>query len=202
MRKTILTMGLSGILAISSVIPALAAPAGNITDSVESVTYNAESGQSYEGAWDGKVSEETKVEVNLGSTFTVKIPVKLVMSGKRGEANKVDYLVTVDGDVAGDVTINVLPNTSHQNSKALEVENDFKDGHGTFALKEKAGIKKDIIATITQADTTWTMADDGTDDGTGAASIVSVAKTGSVEVENLSAGEWTNIINFDVSATK
>lgn len=202
MKKTVLAMGLSGILAVSSVVPVFAAPAGNVTDSVESVTYNADSGQAYEGAWDGAVSEETKVEVNLGSTFTVKIPVKLVLAGKRGEANKVDYSVTVDGDVAGDITINVFPNTAHKDSNSATVENNFKDGSGTFALKEKAGVKKDVVATITQADGTWTMADDGTDDGTGAASIESVAKTGSVEVANLSAGEWSNTINFDVSATK
>lgn len=202
MRKSVLAMGLSGVLAISSVVPAFASPAGNITDSVESVTYNADAGQTYEGAWEGAISEETKVEVNLGSTFTVKIPVKLVLAGKRGEANKVDYSVAVDGDIPGDVTINVVPNTAHTTSEFANIENDFKGGSGTFALKEKAGVKKDIVATITQADGTWTMADDGTDNGTGAASIVSVAKTGSVEVANLSAGEWSNTINFDVSATK
>ena len=64
-------------------------------------------------------------------------------------------------------------------------------------MLEKSGVKANLTAQITQADTSFTIADDGVDDA-----ITAVEKAGKVTVENLSAGEWSNTINFDISVTE
>lgn len=199
MKKNFKVLGLAGLMTVMSVMPVMAAPAGNISTSTKDVTYNADAGSEYDEAWNKSVKEDTEVLVSRGSTFTVKVPKKIVLVGTKGAANDADYDVTVDGDIPGDVTINVVPNTA-SNTKldgSTTQTDNFADGSGTFAMLEKSGVKNNITATITLADTSWTIEDDGVDD-----MITEVAKSGNVSVANLSAGEWSNTINFDISATK
>ena len=99
----------------------------------------------------------------------------------------------------GDAQINVVPNTASKTilDGSATQEDNFADGSGTFAMLEAAGIKNNITATIEQADTSWTVEDDGTDDV-----IDAVAKAGKVSVADLTAGEWSNTINFDISVVE
>lgn len=209
MKNRLMTFGLAGMMAMMSIVPAFAAPgsygaaygaAG--VDSTEAVEYNNELGLEYNDAWTGVAQDDTEVLVSQASSFTVKIPKKITLAGKKGVENKADFEVTVNANVPGDLVINVAPNTASKTKLdgSATQENDFADGSGTFAMLEKAGVKKNITATITQADTTWTVADDN--DGLGVEGITNAAHAGKVVVENLSSGEWSNNINFDIAATK
>ena len=200
MKKNIKALSLAGLMTVMSVMPVMAAPAGNISTSSKSVEYNADAGNAYDEAWDTSVKEDTEVLVSRGSTFTVKVPKKIILLGTKGATNDADYDVTVDGDIPGNVTINVVPNTASKTKldNSTSQTDNFADGSGTFEMLEKAGIKNNITATITLADTTWTIEDDGDANDL----ITEVVKSGNVSVANLSAGEWSNTINFDISATK
>lgn len=217
MRKNrkLATMMMVGAMAVSSVMPAFAAE--KVVDSTEAVTYydqagTAESATGDElfdatGAFDATISKDTKVEVSQAVTLAVKTPFKIVLNGTKGEANDATYDVQVKGDIDGNTQVNVVPNTAHfasladKEASTNEVANNFAGTTGTFAMLEKAGVKNNITATITQDDTSWTMADDGTT--TGAQQIDDAdgkgIKHGTVEVADLSAGEWSNDIAFDVS---
>ena len=216
--KSMAIMMAAASMAGTLAVPAFAAPTKGNTSS-EKVTYykndgttedvNSETSMLFDvtdGAYGGTVSKATKVEVEQGASVSVKVPFKIVLDGTRGAENDATYQVTVKGDIAGDTQINVVPNTatavknSGLSGEAAAQENNFADGSGTFKMAERAGVKKAITATITQADTSWTMADDGSDDGSGAASL-NATKEGTVKVVNLSAGAWSNDIGFDISAT-
>lgn len=199
-------------------VPTFAAPSKGNTSS-EKVTYykdngtdedvNSETSMLFDVTdeiYGSTASKATKVEVEQGASVSVKVPFKIVLDGTKGAENDATYEVTVKGDIDGDTQINVVPNTATTvkndglSGEAAAQEDNFSGGTGTFKMAEKAGVKKAITATITQADTSWTMADDGTDDGSGAASL-DATKNGTVKVENLSAGQWSNDIGFDISAT-
>jgi len=215
MRNKILNLGLASLITVISVVPAFAASGdayGNsgTTSSLE-VKYNTVSDGfatdidydtvDYEAAWNGVAQDETEVIVSQAASFDVKIPKKITLLGTKGAANEAAYDITVNGNVPGDLVINVAPNTASAKTGGTQENNfDKTAGSGTFAMLEKAGIKKDITATITQADTTWTISDDG--DGASVESITSATHAGKVAVANLTAGEWSNTINFDISATQ
>lgn len=158
------------------------------------------------GAFESEKALDTEVVAYMPSTLSVKVPVKIVLDGTRGATNDADYTLTVKGDIPGDAVVNVVPNTKSDTfdfgTKAINPDahaNDFDGatGTGTFEMIEKAQVKAAITATINQADTTWTVADD-----TQAALATGVEKTGNVSVANLSAGEWSNDISFDIVVTK
>lgn len=215
--KSMAVMMAAASIAGAGAMPAFAAPTKGNT-STEAVTYFDTDGTSEaagdalfdvtDDVFDDTVSKSTKVEVEQGASVSVKVPFKIVLDGTKGASNDATYEVTVKGDIAGDTQINVVPNTATVEKNAgksgvaaAQADNFSKDtGTGTFKMAETAGIKKAITATITQADTSWTMADDGSDDGSGAATL-DATKTGTVEVANLSAGQWSNDIGFDISAT-
>ena len=217
--KSMAIMMAAASMAGTLAVPAFAAPTKGNTSS-EKVTYykddgttedvNSETSMLFDvtdGAYGGTVNKATKVEVEQGASVSVKVPFKIVLDGTRGAENDATYQVTVKGDIAGDTQINVVPNTattvknSGLSGEAAAQEDNFADGSGTFKMAERAGVKKAITATISQAETSWTMADDGSDDGSGAASL-NATKEGTVKVVNLSAGAWSNDIGFDISATE
>ena len=200
-KKNLMSLGLAGMMAAMSVVPAMAEPgdaygsAGE--NSVEAVEYYDKA--EYADAWTGIDGDECLVTVERASSFTVVIPEKITLVGSKDSENKADYNVTVTADMPGDAQINVVPNTASKtilDGSATQKDN-FADGSGTFAMLEAAGIKNNITATIEQADTSWTVKADGTDDV-----IDAVAKAGKVSVADLTAGEWSNTINFDISVVK
>lgn len=200
-KRNLMSMGLAIAMGAMSVMPAMAATgdfygsAGE--NSTEAVEYYDEA--EYENAWTEIDGAETEVVVERASSFSVIIPKKITLSGAAGAENKADYNVTVTADIPGDAVINVAPNTASKTvlDGSATQDNNFADGSGTFAMLEKSGVKNNLICTIEQADTQWTVADDGTDD-----MIDAAVKAGKVSVENLSAGEWSNTINFDISVTQ
>lgn len=200
-KKNLMSLGLAGLMAAMSVSSAFAASgdaygsAGE--NSVENVEYYDEA--EYADAWTGVDGAATEVLVSRASSFTVIIPEKIVLEGSKDADNKADYNVTVTADMPGDAQINVVPNTASKTilDGSATQEDNFADGSGTFAMLEAAGIKNNITATIEQADTSWTVEDDGTDDV-----IDAVAKAGKVSVADLTAGEWSNTINFDISVVE
>lgn len=225
-KKVVLGL-MVGAMAVSSAMPAFAAVNKGNTSS-EEVTYYNEAGDGASGtgdefmdadaAFDDTMSKETKVEVERSSAdnLAVRVPYKIVLNGASGETNDADYEVEVKGDIAGDIQVNVVPNTAHYGSLADKeaasnlVADNFKtkegggSGTGTFAMLDEAGVKRNITATVTQEDTSWTIKDDGTD--TGEEIIDAVAgkgiKSGNVEVDGLSAGKWSNDIAFDISVAE
>lgn len=225
MRKTVLKNKLVPVMmaasmAVSAMAPMTSFAAERIETSAEAVTYYDEAGTAESatgdeffdatGAFDETISKETKVVVAQEATLAVKVPYKIVLNGTKDEANDATYDVQVKGDISGTDQVNVVPNTAHYASLADKkagqnlVADNFADGSGTFAMLEAAGVKNNITATIEQADTSWTMADDGTTSG---AQMIDDAdgkgiKHGTVSVADLSAGEWSNDIAFDISITE
>lgn len=225
MRKTVIKNKLVPVvmaasMAVSAMAPMTSFAAEKIETSAEAVTYYDEAGTAESatgdeffdatGAFDETISKETKVVVAQEATLAVKVPYKIVLNGTKGEANDATYDVQVKGDISGSDQVNVIPNTAHYTSLAdreaktnmVEDNFDVSTGVGTFAMLEAAGVKNNITATIVQADTSWTMADDGTTSG---AQMIDDAdgkgiKHGTVSVENLSAGEWDGFITFGISA--
>lgn len=225
MRKTVLKNKLVPVMmaasmAVSAMAPMTSFAAERIETSAEAVTYYDEAGTAESatgdeffdatGAFDETISKETKVVVAQEATLAVKVPYKIVLNGTKGEDNKADYDIQVKGDISGNDQVNVVPNTAHYASLADKeagqnlVADNFADGSGTFAMLEAAGVKNNITATIEQADTSWTMADDGTTSG---AQQIDDAdgkgiKHGTVSVAGLSAGDWSNDIAFGISVTE
>lgn len=219
-KKNLVPVLMAASMAVSAMAPMTSFAAERIETSAEAVTYYDEAGTAESvtgdeffdatGAFDETISKETKVVVAQEATLAVKVPYKIVLNGTKGEDNKADYDVQVKGDISGTDQVNVVPNTAHYASLADKeagqnlVADNFADGSGTFAMLEAAGVKNNITATIEQADTSWTMADDGTTSG---AQQIDDAdgkgiKHGTVSVADLSAGEWSNDIAFGISVTE
>lgn len=83
------------------------------------------------------IDEECEVYATLPSSFTVKIPKKVILTGTANGSGA--YTVEVSGDIAGDEVITVAPDAS-------------------VAMKQTG--KDDVTATIAQTKTTWTVADE------------------------------------------
>ena len=224
MRKAVMNkvapVALAISMAASAMAPMTSFAADKIETTAEAVKYYDEAGTAESatgdelfdamGAFDETISKETKVVVAQEATLAVKVPYKIVLNGTKGEDNDATYDVQVKGDISGTDQVNVVPNTAHYASLADKeagsnmVADNFADGQGTFAMLEAAGVKNNITATIVQEDTSWTMADDGTTSG---AQQIDDAdgkgiKHGTVSVADLSAGEWSNDIAFDISVTE
>lgn len=219
-KKNLVPVLMAASMAASTMAPAMTSfAAEKVETSAEAVTYYDEAGTAESltgdelfdamGAYDATISKDTKVVVAQEASLAVRVPFKIVLNGTKGEANEATYDVQVKGDISGNDQVNVVPNTAHYASLADKeagqnlVDDNFADGSGTFAMLEAAGVKNNITATIEQADTSWTMADDGTTSG---AQMIDDAdgkgiKHGKVSVADLSAGEWSNDIAFDVSVS-
>ena len=79
-----------------------------------------------------------EVYATLPSSFTVKIPKTVILTGAANSSGS--YTVKVSGDIAGDEVITVKPDES-------------------VAMKQSG--KTDVTATIEQTKTTWTVEDAG-----------------------------------------
>lgn len=116
-----------------------------------------------------EASEECDVYATLPSSYTVRIPKKVVLEGTAGGSGT--YKVTVSGDIAGNETIVVKPDVN-----AVDMEQTGKDS---------------VPATITQTKTEWTVEDNGLASG--------VSTTGTITASGLTAGSWKGTFNFDIS---
>ena len=163
--------------------------ANDLTNSVGSVATDSEAVQVIgNDATQGKVSEyeiavdnstatnetNTKsvdVYATQGSTYSVKIPKTIILDGSTGNGA---YRVSVKGNISGNQTVKVIPDS-------------------TFVLSEVATVnaKSDIIAVVTQAKTAWTTSE--LSDSTWATQNASIA------VSPMSAGSWHGTFGFTVS---
>lgn len=163
--------------------------ANDLTNSVGSVASDSEAVQVIgNDATQGKVSEyevavdnstatsetNTKsvdVYATQGSTYSVKIPKTIILDGATGNGA---YKVSVKGNISGNQTVKVIPDS-------------------TFVLSEVATVnaKSDNIAVVTQAKTAWTTSE--LSDSTWATQNASIA------VSPMSAGSWHGTFGFTVS---
>lgn len=163
--------------------------ANDLTNSVGSVATDSEAVQVIgNDATQGKVSEyevavdnstatsetNTKsvdVYATQGSTYSVKIPKTIILDGSTGNGA---YRVSVKGNISGNQTVKVIPDS-------------------TFVLSEVATVsaKSDIIAVVTQAKTAWTTSE--LSDSTWATQSASIAAS------PMSAGSWHGTFGFTVS---
>lgn len=182
-------------------------------------TYGGEGGKEFGVAG----SKSTEVGVQQAMSYTVTIPSFISLNGAKGDptANKAEYYVAVEGDIAGSSVITVLPNlTSAIDSKGDADSTTYApfaatgidavtgtsetavSGTGEFPLIEEGGIKKNLKATITLSDVYWNMKKDV---GTGDVQMLKTGEDarhmGEISVANLSAGTFKNTINFDVAYT-
>ena len=121
---------------------------------------------------DGDTAQCT-VYAEVGSEFTVTIPKSLTLSG----ADKTGaYDVAVEGDIAGDQYVSVVPDAQ-------------------FAMVQDG--KADVTATITQEITKF-RGDDYKDAlGAGEAKFADGAE-GAIDAQGLSAGAWNGTFNFNI----
>lgn len=96
--KRISSMVLSGLLVASNVMPSFAAT--KYVNSDYSVEYEV---------YDSDGEQTTDVHCEIGSVFSVRLPKDITLSGKSKSAK---YNVTIDGDIAGDESIDVVPEDS------------------------------------------------------------------------------------------
>ena len=109
---------------------------------------------------------DTYVYVSQQSTFSVVVPKVLVLDGQTGYA---DYQVSVLGNIAGKETIGIIPND-------------------TFEMKDSDGVKANIVANVSQGQTSFAYDE-----------IVNKTTTnGSISASTITAGRWNGILNFNV----
>ena len=115
--KSLKIIAMSMALMLAMPMNAFATPI-NLTNSTESVatdTLDKTNGTDYfddedTNVWqDGSITEETRVTVQKTSEFEVTIPKEVVLDGSTGTAA---YKVKAKGDIAGDQTLNVIPDTN------------------------------------------------------------------------------------------
>ena len=115
------------------------------------------------------------VYLTKASTFSVVIPKTIVLDGSGKDGYTGDYSVTVKANMAGDDIISVVPDK-------------------TFNF-EQAG-KKPVAATVSQPKTTFQI-NDGivTEENVEAGNTT----TGTISVEDITAGSWTGNFNFAIA---
>lgn len=207
-----MTFGMAALMGIMSVVPAFAgsvdvtANKGDAKVAFEALkdTEDSVDDADYWEALDGTFeaqdnARQTEVGVQQAMSYTVTIPSFISLDGSKAGTGEGNFNVTVDGDIAGTSKITVTPDLSAATEGVANgtVYESFADGEGTFPLKEDGGIKKDLKATITLADTDWTLATDANEEF-----VLTGAKTvhaGKVKAEGIKAGTYRNTIDFDVA---
>ena len=147
--------------------------------SIQAFAANSEAAVEYQTASENG-SQSTSVNAEIGEEFAVTIPKLIVLSGKDKTAS---YKVTVSGDIAGESSVNVVPD----------------DG---FTLYEESGNKDDVDATISQDKTKWSViAGDSTsdDDKLKVDHIEYTEATGTISAPGLTAGAWSGEFNFNIN---
>lgn len=199
LSKGLVTIGLAMSLGAMSVVPAFAATT-NIVDSEQNEsTYT----DAFDGDFENEITKNTEVEVRQAEYFSVVAPIKLTLDGKKDKENKVDFNVTVTGDIDGDSVITVVPKLD----EAIKAKSDrqaegvtyaeFDKGTGSFPLIEAAGKKKDLKATLNLNDTDWAIDTDLLE--TDGVQTLSGIHAGSIEVNKLTAGKFTNTMSWNVN---
>lgn len=166
-KNKILTAVMAGTMMMGSVFPVCAATTDY--DPI-SQTEVGESG----------TSRDTEVLYELGSTFSVVIPKRIVLDAVSKDS---DYAVRVYGDISSDKKVTVAP------QDAL----DTVDGIN-FYMKDQAtkGTKKaDVQANVTQDVVDWTSAEVTAD----------TSKDGNVAAPTITAGSWKGTFNFNIALT-
>jgi hypothetical protein len=137
-------------------------------------------------------TNQVDVSVTQGSTFSVTIPKKIVLTGTVGQTNKSDYSVTVSGNIASNEVINVVPSGTGTDSSK----------NPTFSMSDDKGVKTALTATISQTVTKFVDSQSKEKTYKSATDTIALGTTsGSVTVANLSAGSWSGNFNFAISLT-
>ena len=148
----------------------------NQEDNGTTVGYDASTGMStlYEDNIDADREHSVDVSVSQASSFSLKIPKKIILNGKYGEENSGDYEVEVEGNLAADEIVSVTPVQT------------------AFNLSSPG--KANIEATVVQNKTGFTYSDGVRIGGP-------IASAGTVKAEGMTAGEWHGGYQFNVNLT-
>lgn len=124
-------------------------------------------------------SNDCIVEVWQGQTFSVVVPLKIVLDGGKNKQNKATFDVVVTADIAGDDNIEVVP---------MKTE---------LTYTEKGGKKNPLKGILSVGKTKWNISTDGEEalrDGI-------TSSNNSITVEKLSAGVWTSQFDWKIKVT-
>lgn len=163
-KNKILTAVMAGTMMMGSVLPVCAAEP--VADS-QTFTHEQIAG-----------AKETEVLYNLGSTFSVVIPKRIVLDATSKDS---DYAVRVYGDISSDKKVTVAPQDALTDIEGIN-----------FYMKDQAtkGTKKaDVQANVTQDVVDWTSAEVTAD----------TSKNGNVEAPTITAGSWKGTFNFNIA---
>lgn len=164
-KNKILTAVMAGTMMMGSVLPVCAATTDY--DPI-SQTEVGESG----------TSRDTEVLYDLGSTFSVVIPKRIVLDATSKDS---DYAVRVYGDISSDKKVTVAPQDALTDIEGIN-----------FYMKDQATIgtkKADVQANVTQDVVDWTSAEVTAD----------TSKDGNVAAPTITAGSWKGTFNFNIA---
>ena len=167
-KNKILTAIMAGTMMMGSVLPVCAA----VTEEHDPIS-QTEVGEA-------GTSRDTEVLYELGSTFSVVIPKRIVLDATSKDS---DYVVRVYGDISSDKKVTVAPQDALTEIEGIN-----------FYMKDQAtaGTKKDDVqADVTQAVVDWTSAEVCKADGT--------TKNGKVAAPTITAGNWKGTFNFNIT---
>ena len=151
---------------------------------------NSDSSVSYvSGTVSHDSDEDCQVSVSQTSTFSVTIPKYIVLNGTAGQVNNAEYEVDVTANIASDEKIVVEPPENFE----------MKDNSG---IKTKTAIITQPAYIFVEDETkSFSFSQDSSyvainrasegEDGT-------ALSEGTVEVENLTAGEWSGTFSFNI----
>ena len=164
-KNKILTAVMAGTMMMGSVLPVCAATTDY--DPI-SQTEVGEAG----------TSRDTEVLYELGSTFSVVIPKRIVLDATSKDSN---YAVRVYGDISSDKKVTVAPQDALTDIEGIN-----------FHMKDQAAIgtkKADVQADVTQDVVDWTSAEVTAD----------TSKDGNVAAPTITAGNWKGTFNFNIA---
>lgn len=126
-------------------------------------------------------SQACEVDVRIASTFSVTVPKKITLDGTTKSGA---YTVSCKGDIAGNESVSVVPDTNFEMSQTG---------------------KANVQAAVTQEKTTFKDSGytgelgDAVKMGTAAGEITGTAIDGSIVTPDLSAGAWNGAFNFTIN---
>lgn len=180
------------VIMVSAVTPAFAAG----TASVGSVAGDVDGGtivgqdvdQGKQTVYDefdvtGNMTSNADVYVTVPeSDIMVTVPKVVILDGKSGASNVGEYTVKVQGDIAAETVIKVVP------------QDEMDDRDGVNFEMSSAG-KDNIPTDVEQAKTEFTYAD-------GVRANAAASTTGTVTAYGMTAGQWNGDFQFNISAGK
>ena len=166
-KNKILTAVMAGTMMMGSVLPVCAA-----TTDYDPISQTE--------VGDKGTSRDTEVLYDLGSTFSVVIPKRIVLDATSKDS---DYAVRVYGDISSDKKVTVAPQDALTDIAGIN-----------FYMKDQATIgtkKADVQADVTQEFVDWSSAEVCKADGT--------TKNGNVAAPTITAGSWKGTFNFNIA---